>query len=205
MTNISSCNCRWSAWRSVVTAVAAALGLASLPAEAQQGPPPQPPRIQEAPAPMPEGPPPLGPGGNFSPAEIQRLFDAYALVQAQETLRLDDQRYGQFVSRLKVLQETRRRLQQERQRRLQELLRLSNQPDPVDENLLRDRVRALADHDERASAEVRKAYDGVDQVLDVRQQARFRVFEEQMERRKLELLMRARQANRPAQRRQPLP
>jgi hypothetical protein len=151
---------------------------------------------------MPEGAPPLGPGGDLSPAEIQRLFDAYALVQAQETLRLDDQRYGQFVSRLKVLQETRRRLQQERQRRLQELLRLSNQPDPVDENLLRDRVRALAEHDERAAVEVRRAYDGVDQVLDVRQQARFRVFEEQMERRKLELLMRARQANRPAQRRQ---
>ncbi len=37
----------------------------------------------------------------------------------------------------------------------------------------------------------------VDDVLTVRQQAQFRVFEEQMERRKLELLMRARQANRP--------
>ena len=33
----------------------------------------------------------------------------------------------------------------------------------------------------------------VDQVLDVRQQARFRLFEEQMERRKVDLLMRARQ------------
>jgi hypothetical protein len=38
-------------------------------------------------------------------------------------------------------------------------------------------------------------------VLDVRQQARFRVLEEQIERRKLELLMRARQ-NRMQQRRQ---
>jgi hypothetical protein len=33
-------------------------------------------------------------------------------------------------------------------------------------------------------------------VLDLRQQIRFRVFEEQMERRKIELLVRARQANR---------
>jgi hypothetical protein len=39
--------------------------------------------------------------------------------------------------------------------------------------------------------------DGLNQVLDTRQQARFRLLEEQMERRKLELLMRARQANRP--------
>jgi hypothetical protein len=33
----------------------------------------------------------------------------------------------------------------------------------------------------------------VDEVLDVRQQARFRMFEDMIERRKLDLLMRARQ------------
>ena len=44
---------------------------------------------------------------------------------------------------------------------------------------------------------MRKAYNALDEVLDVRQQARFRVFEEQIERRKIELLMRARQPNRP--------
>jgi len=36
-------------------------------------------------------------------------------------------------------------------------------------------------------------------VLDVYQQAKFRVFEENMENRKLALVMRARQANRPKQ------
>ena len=46
---------------------------------------------------------------------------------------------------------------------------------------------------------MRKAYNALDEVLDVRQQARFRVFEEQIERRKIELLMRARQQNRPNQ------
>ncbi len=40
---------------------------------------------------------------------------------------------------------------------------------------------------------MRDALTGVDEVLDVRQQLRFRLFEEQMERRKVELLMRARQ------------
>jgi len=38
--------------------------------------------------------------------------------------------------------------------------------------------------------------DGIDQTLDVRQQARFRVFEQEIEQRKLQLLMRARQQNR---------
>ena len=42
----------------------------------------------------------------------------------------------------------------------------------------------------------------IDQVLDLRQQARFRVFEEQMDRRKLELVMRARQANQASRGRQ---
>ena len=49
----------------------------------------------------------------------------------------------------------------------------------------------------KITGETRKAYDDVDQMLDVRQQAKFRIFEELMERRKLELVTRARQANRP--------
>jgi hypothetical protein len=155
---------------------------------------------QEAPAPALPAPGPL------SPAEIQRLFDAYTVVQAQEMLKLDDVKYGQFVVRLKALQETRRRSQGDRQRLLQELNRLTRPEAPTDETTVRDQLRALQDHEARAMAELRRAYDALDQVLDVRQQARFRVFEEQMERRKFELLLRARQQiNRPNQRRVPPP
>ena len=52
---------------------------------------------------------------------------------------------------------------------------------------------ALRDHDERAAVELRQAYDALDEVLDTRQQARFRMFEEQIEQRKLDLLVRARE------------
>jgi hypothetical protein len=97
--------------------------------------------------------PPAGPGNDsVPPAEIQRLFDAYALVQAQAQLKLSDDQYPSFL--------------------------------------------ALQDLDVQAAADVRKAYDAVDQVLDLRQQAKFRVFEEQMERRKIDLVTRARQNNR---------
>ena len=51
----------------------------------------------------------------------------------------------------------------------------------------------------RSASDVKKAYDAIDQILDIRQQAKFRVFEENMERRKLELVTRARQNNRPKQ------
>ena len=64
---------------------------------------------------------------------------------------------------------------------------------------MRERLKALDELDARAATELAKAYEAINQVLDVRQQAKFRVFEENMENRKLELVMRARQANRPKQ------
>jgi len=133
-----------------------------------------------------------------SPAEIQRLFDAYVVMQAQQALELSDEQFPRFLARVKALQEARRRGQMQRNRMLQELRRLS-QTTGQDE-ALRTQLKALNDLDARVGTEIRQAQDGVDQVLDLRQQARFRLFEEQMERRKVDLLMRARQANRPKNR-----
>jgi hypothetical protein len=129
---------------------------------------------------------------NLSSAEIQRLFDAYVVVQAQEMLKLSDSQYAQFVTRLKTLQEARRRSQTARNEVLQDLRRLAVQSEGSEE-LVNERLRALAEQETHAAAELNKAYAAIDQVLDVRQRARFRIFEEQMERRKFELLMRARQ------------
>lgn len=134
--------------------------------------------------------------GNVSPVEIQRMFDAYALVQAQEQLKLEDDRYTQFLPRFKALQEVRRRGQGDRGRIIMELRRLGNDPKP-DEVQIKDRIKALSDLEARMVADLKRAYDVIDQVLDVRQQAQFRAFEELMERRKLELVTRARQNNRP--------
>ena len=133
-----------------------------------------------------------------TPAELQRMFDAYALVQAQDQLALNDDQYGRFLVRFRALQDIRRRALNEHTRVVADLRRLLMQGQ-ADEAQLKDRMQALQDIDTRAIADVKRAYDAIDQVLDVKQQARFRVFEEQMERRKLELITRARQANRPKQ------
>jgi hypothetical protein len=160
---------------------------------------------QEPPSQAP-APPPQRPlaalSDDMTPAEIQRLFDAYLIMEAQQALTLTDQQYPQFLTRLKTLQETRRRNQQQRNQVMAELQRLTNPRAAVraDEAMLKERLNALQELDSRGVAELRKAYAGLDEILDVRQQARFRVFEEQIERRKLELLMRARQ-NRPLQKR----
>ena len=128
--------------------------------------------------------------------ELQRLFDAYTVMQAQDALQLDDAQFGQFLPKLKSLQETRRRSEQGRVQLVGDLARLTA-PSVVaiDEAAVRDRLRALQELEGRAAAELRRAYDAIDQQLDVRRQARFRVFEQSMERRKLQLMLRARRGN----------
>jgi hypothetical protein len=135
--------------------------------------------------------------GGVTPAEIQRMFDAYALMQAQEQLQIADDQFTRFLTRFKALQELRRSALGERTRAVADLRRLIAQQ--ADESQLRERLTALQELDARSAADLKKAYEAIDQVLDVRQQAKFRVFEELMERRKLELVTRARQANRPKQ------
>jgi hypothetical protein len=147
---------------------------------------------QPAPAPA--------PGAERLPrGEVLRLFDAYAVVQAQEALGLDHARYGVFVAGYKALLETRRHHRERRVRLVAELARLLRDGASPEEAHLRDRLKELQDHDALAAAEVAHALDALDQSLTVVERARFRVFEEQMEQRKLDLLARARaarQANR---------
>ena len=125
----------------------------------------------------------------LTPAEILNMLDAYALVQAQDALRLGETQYGDFVSRLQRLQQTRRRNLRARRVILQELRRLTMpQVVQIDETAVRGQLKALREHDERATAELGKAYADLDEILDVRQQARFRLFEELLEQRKIDLL-----------------
>jgi hypothetical protein len=135
------------------------------------------------------------PDDAVSPVELQRMFDAYSIVQAQEFLKIGDDQYVKFLPRFKTLLDTRRQTLQQRTRVLNVVRRLLMDSQP-DEGMLRDALKQLQEIDSRGEADARKAYEAIDQVLDLRQQAKFRVFEEQMERRKLELVTRARQANR---------
>ena len=127
-------------------------------------------------------------------AELQRLFDAYVIMQSQDALQLDDVQFGQFLPKLKALQDTRRRNEQARHQLVTELARLTAPAGTTDEATLKEKLRALQELEGRAAAEMRRAYDTVDQLLDVRRQARFRVFEQNMERRKFQLMLRARRS-----------
>jgi hypothetical protein len=142
------------------------------------------------------------------PRDVQQLMDGYAVVQGQEFLGLNDAQFAQFLPRFRALQETRRRHNMERLQLLQELNRMTNPRAArrggvqASDAEVRDRLKMLRDVETRAVSEILKARDAIDQTLDLRQQARFRVFEEQVEQRKLQLLMQVRQnrANRPGSR-----
>ncbi len=158
-------------------------------------PPPQRPAAQESAPSVSKG----GRAGEESAdvlpdAALANMLDTYAIVEAQRALTIDDEKYGTFAARLKKLQDIRRRNQRQRQMLVRELFRMAGPRAlvPADETAIRNQLTALREHDDRFAVELRQAYDALDEVLDTRQQARFRMFEEQIERRKLDLLVRAR-------------
>ena len=136
-----------------------------------------------------------GARGQLSPSDIQDQFDAYAIVQAQDALRLSDEQYPRFVRSARELHALRRRVRAERARLIAALNQALRQPN-TDDARLEAATRALDAHDREAVDRVQKAYAAVDEVLDPRQRARFRVLEEQLERKKLDMLFRARQVQR---------
>ena len=91
------------------------------------------------------------------------MLDAYAVVQAQDALQLNDTQYGPFVGRLKKLQETRRRNQQARNQIIQELRRLAGPQAtaPSDEAAIRERLKALRELDAGKGIPWRTARSGL--------------------------------------------
>ena len=151
---------------------------------------------QEQPSPPDRG----GRGGPaVRPAELAAMLDAYTLMQAQNALQLSDAQYGPFVTRLKRLQENRRRNTQIRNRLLQELRTMTAPAATPDENALKEKMRALREHNLQTAATLQRDSEALDEILDVRQQVRFRLLEERVERQKLDLLMLSRRRVTPAQ------
>ncbi|MGE3343646.1 MAG: hypothetical protein AB7L71_09440 [Vicinamibacterales bacterium] len=133
--------------------------------------------------------------------QLQELFDAFVLVQAQRVLQLTDDEYQRFFPAMKRLQDVRRGQVQQRVRQLNELRRAAplrpgpNQREVVsaDEATLTAMLRRMDEMEARHAEEIRDARKALDAVLTVRQRAAFRIFEEDMERQKIDFITRARQ------------
>jgi hypothetical protein len=146
----------------------------------------------------PPGNPPQRPAGrqnlppvtsNMNRQQLQDILDASAVIQAERRLQLTADQYPNFVARLRKVQRLRQMHNNQRMRRIQELRQLVNGPGPYRDEVLTERVKALDAFDQTSQQELRQAYLELDGVLTPWQQARFRLFEEELERQKIELLM----------------
>src|SRR5437762_814157 len=95
-----------------------------------------------------QGRPGRGQGG-VAPGELQRLFEAYEMMQAQDALQLTDAQYPQVLARMKTLQAARRRGAGDRARIIANLVRLSAPDAAADENQLKNELKALDDVERR--------------------------------------------------------
>ena len=158
---------------------------------AEQAPPRSSPQVQRPAAQRGRGQglPAVRPGMQIQ--QLQALFDAHMLVQAQKALQLTDEQYQRFFMRMNRLQDVRRRHIRQRNQLLGELRR-KWRPE-TDEAELVALTKQLDDIENTFDSEQRTARRALDEVLTPRQVAFFRFFEEDMERQKIEYITRARQ------------
>ena len=125
--------------------------------------------------------------------DVQQMFDAMILVRAQPALQLSEDQYPKFFKAMQALQQLRRRHQMQRQRSLAELRRLTapQQQEPPDDATMDAKTKALDDLEAQMFQDELKSRGAIDALLTPHQRARFRVFEENMEREKLRMLAKA--------------
>jgi hypothetical protein len=158
------------------------------PNQGQQGPPD--PQRGRGPRGGRQNLPPASPNMNMQ--EVQKWIDTWALIEAERALQLTQEQYPNFVARLTRLQNVRRRAQMERRRSLGELSGLAQGPGPHRDDVITEKLKVLDELNVRAAADIRQAYADLDAVITPAQRARFRLFEEVIERRKVDLLAKVR-------------
>jgi len=129
---------------------------------------------------------------------VQDILDGMEINRADKFLQVDDKHYGEFILRLRALQRLRRQHASQRQHLLGDLRKLTNAQPPVEDALLEAPTKKLDEFDKQALLDIQNAYAQIDEVLTIRQRARFRVFEEMMEQQKLEILTRVLKSGAPA-------
>lgn len=126
-------------------------------------------------------------------ADVEGMMEAYVLSKLQDALSLSDEQFGSLVVAQKKLQDTRRAYREDRTRMLRELRQTlrhdaagASELDPMLDELRERRVSFFEEETSR--------YEAIDEILDVRQRARYRVLEVELQRRLNELMRRVRGA-----------
>jgi hypothetical protein len=124
------------------------------------------------------------------------MVDAYVLANIQESLELDDDQYARVIPLVNKLQKTRREHFGERSRALRKMRRLLRSGTATEAEVV-EALRAFNAVAAEGPERIRKQLAALDAILTPLQQAKYRVFEVEVERRMRELMRRSRRSRSP--------
>ncbi len=138
----------------------------------------------------PKGPP----EGDIAPGDIQAMFEAMTVMEAERFVMLTPDQFPVFVQRLKRLHEARATMNRRRNRALNDLRGMANpQNGRADDATIDVKLRELAAIELEGRTAVDKAIEALDQMLSPKQRARFRMLEDNIEKKKIDFLTKVRQ------------
>jgi hypothetical protein len=124
--------------------------------------------------------------------DVEGLMEAYVISKLQEALELSDQQFAEMVVAQKKMSEHRQNFRRERQKVLEQLRRLLGSPDAHDDEIA-PLLKRLGDLREELNSSERRDYEAIDTILDVRQRARYRLLEQEIQRRFQQMVREIRQ------------
>lgn len=114
--------------------------------------------------------------------DVEGLMEAYVISKLQESLELTDDQFAKMIVAQKKLIEHRRGYRRDRNATLQQMrqaLRSAESRDERLESLLNELNELQASFENQQRAD----YKSIDAILDVRQSARYRILEQEIQRR----------------------
>jgi hypothetical protein len=126
-----------------------------------------------------------------SSEEVEGMVDAYIISKLQEALILSDEAFGRMVVAQKKMQETRRSYRRERNEVLREMRQALRRE--AGEEELGPLLSRLDELQQKFLEDERARYRDIDALLDLRQRARYRILEGEIQRRLQQLIRESRQ------------
>jgi hypothetical protein len=106
----------------------------------------------------------------------RRMLEAIRVIRMTEVLKLTEEQVAKFLPRLKQIEERQRQLRQERSRIIKQLAEILDKQERQKE--IKPKLDELDKLDREEMQKTRQMLRGLDSLLSVEQQARWRVFNE---------------------------
>ena len=126
--------------------------------------------------------------------EVEGMMEAYILSKLQDSLDLTDEQFGSMVVAQKKLSDTRRAYRRDRMQVLRQM-RQTLQREQAGESELQPLLSQLDTLRDDFAGNEKSRYAAVDTILDIRQRARYRILEVELQRRLGQMMRQVRRGN----------